>query len=377
MRVLIARDTLVVALKKVVGLVRGPGSFPILCQTLMTPDNGGLTFRCSDMETEITAFAAAEVTDGQPVCLPTKKLFDLVQAMGQDQITIETDSESVVVVKAGRSRYKLSSMPADQFPDLNLKTTGDVKAVDFAIPCSALKTLLDKVVYAMPNNDVRIMLNGVLFDVTGKTLTLVATDGHRLATTRQTVDADSDLSVIVHYRTAALLRSACAAVRDEEQVMRIHLVDERHATFKTGDDCMTTLLVNATYPDWRRVVPDTVPEQAIMLDSGFLHSALIRAATLADIQDFGVTIKVAKDSLVVDAINKTSETAKDRIDVTSTGTAVVMDSEVAFNTRYLSDVCGVLAEDEVEIRWQDQGKPITLACPSDPDTLHVVMPMRI
>jgi len=271
-----------------------------------------------------------------------------------------------MVVKAGKSRFTLQTLPAEDFPRL-ARPGGE--AARFSLPQKALRRMLGLVQYAMAQQDIRYYLNGLLFLVEDKELRLVATDGHRLAYAAMTLPASLPRVEVIVPRKTVLELSKLLADSDDE--VRIELSGTQ-AAFSFGSIELVSKLVDGKFPDYTRVIP-TQHKNRVRLDRELLRQSLQRAAILSNEKFRGVRWVLTDGSLKIVSSNAEQEEAQEELEVQYGGDAL----DIGFNVNYLLDVLNNVPGSEVECHFGDAASSALLQFPAEPEFKYVVMPMRI
>ncbi len=370
MKFSIARDTLIKPLNLVAGVVERRQTLPILSNVLIALDGPRLSLTGTDLEVELVGRLDLEGpgVDGE-VTVPARKLVDICKSLPEGS-NIEFSVEAgKATVKAGRSRFTLSTLPAADFP------TVDASAADttLGMPQSLVKQLIDSTAFAMAQQDVRYYLNGLYFEVLGGRLRVVATDGHRLAlaTAPQRAEA-ADLGVIIPRKGVLELS------RLLEGSAPISLsIGSNHIRATTDQFTFTSKLVDGKFPDYERVIPKN-PDKLLVGDRSELKQAFTRTAILSNEKYRGVRLRVSQDSLDITANNPEQERAEEVVAVEYDGAEM----EIGFNVSYLLDVLSALSQTKVRFCLSDEASSALLEHaepPSDeePERLYVVMPMRL
>jgi DNA polymerase-3 subunit beta len=290
---------------------------------------------------------------------------DILRALPEKaSVSVSVEAEKVVI-KAGRSRFSLTTLPAAEFPvidDINAQQT--VK-----IPRKELLRLLEKTHFSMAQQDVRYYLNGMLLEIDAMSLRAVATDGHRLALceTELAAKAKTSQQVIVPRKGVLELQR----VLTDEGTAEI-AIGTNHVRCQIGDVRFTSKLIDGRFPDYSRVIPAAAPN-AIHADRDVLRQALQRAAILSNEKYRGIRITVKKNMLTVQAHNPEQEEAEEEIEVKYEGN----DLEVGFNVNYLLDALAVIDGQEVELGLTDSNSSCLIRSPGNASARYVVMPMRL
>jgi len=361
----IERERLIRPLSQIAGVVERRQTLPILGNVYIGLKDGVLTLVGTDLETEVTArIDGVDGEDGE-CTVGARKLYDICRAVPEDTDIELSTKESKTFVKSRKSRFTLQSLPAADFPRLEAEDWD----VEFEMEQNALRNLLEKTAFAMAQQDVRYYLNGCLFECTDGLVRTVATDGHRLAKSELAVDTAVEApsqSVLPRKAVLELMRFL-----QEDQGARVQ-INPNHARIHAGGWVFTTKLIDGRFPDYEKVIPDSLATHLIV-DRGTVHDVLSRIAILTNEKFRGVRINLKPGVMTVSANNPEQEEAVDELPVEYDGAEV----EIGFNVGYLIDALKAIESEEVDIGLEDPNSSCTLNCPGDNSTLYLVMPMRL
>jgi DNA polymerase-3 subunit beta len=325
-----------------------------------------LSMTASDLEVELVAETTVdEVKEPGEITVPARKFLDICRALPEEStIRIQLDGDRLVV-KSGRSRFVLSTLPATDFPIVE-----DINAnLEITIGQSDLRHLLDKTHFSMAQQDVRYYLNGLLVEFGGGCVRAVATDGHRLALCEIEAGNQSDASQQVIIPRKGVLELQKLLGDDDEVTLSI---GTNHVRASIGQIRFTSKLIDGRFPDYDRVIPK--PEgNLLIIGRDYLRSALQRAAILSNEKYRGVRLDLGAKSLRIQANNPDQEEAQDELEVDYSGE----DMEIGFNVNYLLDALAAVDTEDVEVGFVDSNSSCVIKCPGDVDSKFVVMPMRL
>ena len=367
MKFTISRDALLKPLNLVAGVVERRQTLPILANVLMVVDGDRLALTGTDLEVELVGRVQLPVAgESGEVTIPARKLVDICKSLPEASEIEFTAQDSKVIVKSGRSRFTLSTLPAREFPNVE----DSMGTHQFTIKQGQLKRLIDRTGFAMAQQDVRYYLNGMLWELKAKQLRVVATDGHRLAmcTLPGKVSAGDDTQVILPRKGVLEL----ARLLLEEGAEIAIVLGSNHIRATTDEFTFTSKLVDGKFPDYQRVLPRS-PDKIVIGSRLELRQAFTRTAILSNEKYRGVRLKLTKDSLDIVANNPEQEEAEEAVQVTYQGDPL----EVGFNVSYLLDVLGVLSGEEIKLSLSDPNSSALLEESDEGDSLYVVMPMRL
>ncbi len=372
MRLVIERGELLRSLGHVTSVVERRTTIPILSNVLLKASGSTLEFKATDLEREVIEQAPAEVSQPGAVTVPAHMLHDIVRKLpdgAQVELKREPERERLTLT-SGQSRFALQALAAEEFPDL---TPGEMTHT-FEVGSAELKRLIDKTRFAISTEETRYYLNGIyLHTPTGTPtpcLRAVATDGHRLAQVEFDLPAGAEgmAGVIIPRKTVnelhRLIEDAGAAVQVG--------VSKAKVRFEIGTVTLTSKLIDGTFPDYGRVIPQGNDKQMKVSNAAF-KSAVDRVSTIASERGRAVKLSIASDKLVLSVTNPEGGSATEEIAVDYNATAL----EIGFNARYLLDIAGQLESDDVVFRLADANAPTIVRDGGDETALYVLMPMRV
>ncbi|HEX6689933.1 MAG TPA: DNA polymerase III subunit beta [Burkholderiales bacterium] len=361
------RDEILGPLSAVSGIIERRHTLPILSNVLIDRSASSVSFLATDIEIQITARSSLAASgEAKAVTVGARKLVDILRALPEGAEVTLQQQDKRLLVKAGKSRFTLQTMPAEDFPRL-AKPAGDVAR--FALPQKALRRLLGLVQYAMAQQDIRYYLNGLLMVVEEKQLKLVATDGHRLAFASLKLSADLPRQEVIVPRKTVLELSKLLADSDDEVQIEI---SPAQAAFSFGTVELVSKLVDGKFPDYTRVIP-TQHKNRLVIEREALRQALLRAAILSNEKFRGVRWVLADGSLKIVSSNAEQEEAHEEIEVKYSGDSL----DIGFNVNYLLDVLNNVSGSEIECAFGDSSSSALISYSSEKDFKYVVMPMRI
>lgn len=361
------RDEFLNALSAVSGIIERRHTLPILSNVLIDGAGEALSFLATDIEIQITARTSVS-SAGEPRALTVgaRKLLDILRALPEGTDVTLQQQEKRLLVKAGRSRFMLQTLPAEDFPRLAAPSG---EAARFSLGQKVFRRLLGLVQYAMAQQDIRYYLNGLLMVVEDGQLKLVATDGHRLAFASVKVGAELPRQEVIVPRKTVLELSKLLSDTDDE--LRIEL-SATQASFSFGTVALVSKLIDGKFPDYTRVIPSQ-HKNRLQIGRESLRQALLRAAILSNEKFRGVRWVLADAVLRIVSSNAEQEEAQEELEVNYTGDAL----DIGFNVNYLLDVLNNVAGAEIECAFGDSSSSALISYASEKDFKYVVMPMRI
>ncbi|MGY8904751.1 MAG: DNA polymerase III subunit beta [Burkholderiales bacterium] len=354
-------------LQSVCGIVERRHTLPILANILIRRIEGGLQFTTSDLEIQIRTTAEFEGDAGAfSTTVGARKLIDILRTMPGDQTVSIEFSQNKLLLKGGKSRFTLQTLPAEDFP---LVQEAPSFGPAFSVPQKTLKELLDQVSFAMAVHDIRYYLNGILFVAEGKQLSLVATDGHRLAFSSATLDVEVPRQEVILPRKTVLEMQRLLNQTEGAIEMRFA---SNQAKFSFEGMEFVTKLVEGKFPDYNRVIPKN-HKNLITLGRVALLASLQRTAILTSEKFKGVRLNIETGTLRVASTNAEQEEATDELDIDYAGDEI----EIGFNVNYLIDVLANMQQDMVRLELSDANSSVLFTIPDNTTFKYVVMPMRI
>ena len=364
-----SRNALLTPLQKIAGIVERRHTLPILSNVLIESHNGKASLAATDLEVQIRTEGDFQLKDSdQSVTIAAKKLLDILRSLPDDSDVVLDGKDTRLTLKTGKSRFSLQTLPAADFPKLAM--AGDDQA-SFTLNRNAFKAQLDKVQFAMANQDIRYYLNGMLLSVADGQLTTVATDGHRLGWATSPIEAsDTKADVILPRKTVAELIKLLDDGTAEGSV-KVTLKTNQ-VRFDLGNTELSSKLIDGKFPDYTKVIP-TGYSKHITLNRVRMQQALSRAAILSNEKIRGVRVVLTKDAMNIICSNNEQEEAQEELAINYDGEPL----DVGFNVTYLLDVLNHINVEEVIWSFGDASSSSLVTVPGDENFKYVVMPMRI
>ena len=361
------QDKVLSVLQSVAGIVERRHTLPILANVLIRKTGSSLQLTTSDLEIQIRTQAELDGDSGNfSTTVGARKLIDILRTMPSDQTVSLESSQNKLILKGGKSRFTLQSLPAEDFP---LVQEAPNFGPSFSIPQKTLKELLNQVSFAMAVHDIRYYLNGILFVAEGQQLSLVATDGHRLAFSSATLDVEVPRQEVILPRKTVLEMQRLLS--DKEGAIEMQFASNQ-AKFSFDGMEFVTKLVEGKFPDYNRVIPKN-HKNSIVLGRTALLATLQRTAILTSEKFKGVRLNIDPGSLRVASSNAEQEEAMDELEIDYGGEPI----EIGFNVTYLIDVLTNMVQDMVHVDLADSNSSALITIPENTNFKYVVMPMRI
>jgi DNA polymerase-3 subunit beta len=354
-------------LQSVAGIVERRHTLPILANVLIRKTGSALQLTTSDLEIQIRTTAELDGDAGNfTTTVGARKLIDILRTMPSDQTVSLESNQNKLILKGGKSRFTLQSLPAEDFP---LVQEAANFGPSFSVPQKTLKELLHQVSFAMAVHDIRYYLNGILFVAEGKQLSLVATDGHRLAFSSATLDVEVPRQEVILPRKTVLEMQRLLS--DKEGAIEMQFAGNQ-AKFTFEGMEFVTKLVEGKFPDYNRVIPKN-HKNTITMGRTALLATLQRTAILTSEKFKGVRLNLEPGVLRVASSNAEQEEAVDELEIDYNGDAI----EIGFNVTYLIDALTNMDQDMVQVDLADSNSSALITIPENATFKYVVMPMRI
>ncbi len=368
MKFVISREALLKPLNLVAGVVERRQTLPILSNVMLELEGDQLSITGTDLEVELVGRVKLETAaeSGGVITVPARKLADICKSLPDGSDIEFTLDDQKVVVRSGRSRFSLSTLSANDFPNVE-ESPG---SQSFSVKQGDLKRLIDRTGFAMAQQDVRYYLNGMLWEVQSGHLRVVATDGHRLAlcTLSADIDVTETLQVILPRKGVIELARLLMNENDDVEVV----IGSNHIRATTEEFTFTSKLVDGKFPDYERVLPKA-STKTVFGSRDELRQAFTRTSILSNEKYRGVRLLLTGGNIQIIANNPEQEEAEENVTVDYQGEQL----EIGFNVSYLLDVLGVLSGESVKLSLGDANSSALLEESEEGDSMYVVMPMRL
>jgi len=372
MKITIERAALLKALGHVQSVVERRNTIPILANVLIEAAKGAVSLTATDMDLAIVEEAPAEVGRAGSTTVQAHTLYDIVRKLPDgSQVELETAGDKQQLsLRAGRSKFTLSTLPAEDFPKI---AAGDLPH-GFELAVGDLVALIDRTRFAISTEETRYYLNGIFIHAAQSestpVLRAVATDGHRLARVEMPLPAGAEAmpGVILPRKAVNELRK----LLDEAQAaVKVSLSDTR-ARFAFGEGTLTTKLIDGSFPDYERVIP-TNNDKQMEVDCKAFSAAVDRVATISTEKTRAIKLAARKGQLVLSASSADAGSATEELEVSYASTPI----EIGFNSRYLLDIAEQIDGDNAVFVMADAASPTIVRDAADGSALYVLMPMRV
>jgi DNA polymerase-3 subunit beta len=363
----IQREALLKPLQLVAGVVERRQTLPVLSNVLLVVEGQQLSLTGTDLEVELVGrVTLEEPAESGEITVPARKLMDICKSLPTDALIDIRIDDQKLLLKAGRSRFTLSTLPANDFPTVE-EGPG---SLTFNLVQSKLRRLIERTSFAMAQQDVRYYLNGMLLEVQTGILRAVSTDGHRLAM----CSMEADIQQVERHQVIVPRKGILELARllTEQDGMVSIVLGQHHIRATTGEFTFTSKLVDGKFPDYERVLPRG-GDKLVVADRQGLREAFSRTAILSNEKYRGIRLQLESGLLKIQANNPEQEEAEEEIAVDYNGSAL----EIGFNVSYLLDVLSVMTTEQVRLILSDANSSALLQEAGNDDSSYVVMPMRL
>ena len=363
MKFSVSKEKLLEGLQTVQNVVSTRTTLPILSNVLLQAEEGKLRFTTTDLDVGISGCVEAAIEKPGATTLPARRLAGIVRELPAAEVSIEVDSKNVASIRCGQSFFKIMGLPEEEFPPLP-RFEG---AKEFTLKQKDLRDGLKKTSYAISTDETRYVLNGILFSFKDNKLTMVATDGRRLALVDIEVEFPRSQEVEIIVPTKCVSELARLVSDDGEVKMT---VGENQVAFEVKDTLLVSKLIEGNYPNYRQVIPGETKER-ISLERELFHNAVHRVSLLASEKSNSVKLVFSKNNIEIAANTPDVGEAHESLPVNYKG----REFSIAFNPEFLMAPLRALPEDEVFLDLIDEMSPGVIKVQTP--FLYVLMPMRI
>lgn len=372
MKISIERASLLKAVSQAQSVVERRNTIPILANVLIEAEGDTVQFRATDLDIEVVDKTAAMVERAGATTVSATTLHEIVRKLPDGALVTLTDdgASGRLTVEAGRSNFSLATLPREDFP---VMASSEYQS-NFSAPAGMLRRLFDKSKFAISTEETRYYLNGVYMHVSdgedGKVLRCVATDGHRLAR----IDADLpegalDMpGVIVPRKTVGEMRK----LLDDDEMQIAVSVSETKVRFATPDITLTSKVIDGTFPDYTRVIPQGNTRK-LEVDAAEFAQAVDRVATVSSERSRAVKLQLDVDKLILSVNAPDSGAAEEELAVAYNDEAL----EIGFNAKYLLEIASQVDRENAVFMFNSAGDPTLMREGNDTSAVYVVMPMRV
>ena len=371
MKFKILRSNFFKTLSHLQGIVDKKNTLPILANISIEAKNNELILSSTDMDISIIEKVNCDVSEDGATTINSQILYDIVRKIDDNsEIEIISNNGKLLTLRADGSRFSLACLPREDYPIIDKQNSG----TKIKINSQMLFKLIAKTKFAISNEETRYFLNGLYFSINKENknniVTLVGTDGHRLAKFSHKIDEEIDQisGVIIPKKTIYELSKLLSEINDDVEIS----ISSNKIIFFIHNITFISKLIDGSFPDYKRVIPnDNLNVLNIKRDK--LLAAVDRVSTIANEKSPVIKFKLLKNILNLNTINTESSTASEDLTINYEGDEI----EIGFNSKYIMDIVNNLEDEEISINLKDNSSPITAQEKSNTNLIYVLMPMRV
>ena len=371
MKFKILRSSFFKTLSHLQGIVDKKNSLPILSNILIEAKENKLTLSSTDMDISIIEKIDCNILEEGATTINSQILYDIVRKLEENsEIEIISNNGKLLTLRASGSRFSLACLPKEDYPIIDQDNSG----TSVSINSKVLFKLIDKTKFAISNEETRYFLNGLYFNINRENdlnvVTLVGTDGHRLAKFSYNLETDIDeiSGVIIPKKTIYELSKLLSEIDDNVEI----LISSNKVIFFIGNIVFISKLIDGSFPDYKRVIPQN-NNNILKINREILLSAVDRVSTIANDKSPVIKFKLLKNILNLNTVNNENSTASEDLKINYDGDEV----EIGFNSKYIMDIVNNLEDEEISINLKDNTSPIIALENSNTNLVYVLMPMRV
>jgi DNA polymerase-3 subunit beta len=376
MKLSVTKEEMQKKLANIQNVVEKKNTMPILSHFLLHASRKGSYIIATDIETAVKEPLEANIEREGKLCIPARKLFEIVREIDGEVLFEVTDDSSAggwLKVKAGASTFKLACLPPADFP--TWPALGD--AVEITVEASILQEMIERTLYSAGESDTRYTLNGLLFHVSPEdsTIVLVGTDGHRLAYIAKQLGEriSEEKKIIVPRKAVSEVRKFLHESGEASENTKVHIsIGEKHLLFSIDDIQFLTRLIDGSYPNYENVIP-TANEKMLVIAKDTFAKVLRRVSVMSKERASAVKVDLETGKLTVSSSSPDLGEAREEVAVDYNGDALTL----GFNARYVLDVLNAMTTDSVTFAMQDALSPVLVKEQENEQYRCVIMPMRI
>ena len=372
MKFIIARSNLLKSLSHVQNIVERRNTIPVLSNVRIESLGDGVSFKATDLDTEISEIVDAKILEKGATTAPAHMLYDIVRKLS-DGAEVEftyPDDQGQLTITSGRSKFSISCIRAEDFPVIS----SDKLPTNFFMGREELKDVIDRTQFSISTEETRYYLGGLYLHAKNegslKVLRIVATDGHRLACVESPLPqgAEDMAGIIIPRKTVAEIRK----LLDDATCKDVKIgVSENKIRFTLDDIALTSKLIDASYPDYERVIP-TGNDKHLETKVSEFSKAVDLVSVVAE-KTRAIKIFVAENHLTITTSSPDLGSAKQELDATYSADSL----EIGYNFRYLLEILGQIKGETVQMSFSDAMSPAVIHDLSDSSAIYVLMPMRV
>ncbi|MDP2941133.1 MAG: DNA polymerase III subunit beta [Candidatus Omnitrophota bacterium] len=358
----VEKSILLNGVQAVQNVISAKSALPILSNVLLEAQQGNVKIIATDLDIGISCVVPVDILESGAITIPAKRFNDIIKELPDNNITISAKKNNLVTIKTASCQFKIMGLPREEFPKLpEFKDNEAIK-----LEQAGLKKILQLTSFAVSQDESRYILNGILFKIIKNHITLVATDGKRLAVVEKKLNQgpDKEISIIVPIKT---IRELDRNLQEEGELSLT--LGQNQVLFDLGKVVIISRLIEGEFPDYKQVVPPPSENKMGVEREGFLL-AVRRAALLSTLDYQAVKLELFKNKLVVSKSTPDVGESREELAVEYQGRELM----IGFNPGYLIDVLKNLNEEKIELELTDSEKPGVIRSNG---YVYIVLPMRL
>ncbi len=368
MKIIFNTKNLVNKIKNIAPTAEAKQTLLILGNMVIDVNGKKAHMTASDLEIEVSSQIDCESESDCRFSLPARKLLEILNALSDhEDVTFEL-ADKKVDITAGKSKISLPTLPPEDFPFMTRENDEKMSSIN----SNELANIINKTSFAMAYQDARHFLNGLYLCSDNGKIVSVCTDGHRLAKYTSSVTTEDDLSIILPRKAVLEINRILQSFNDNSEIIMNYTYNKANFIIEISDYRITSKLIEGNYPNFNKVIPESTTSE-IIADKKTLKNSLNIISKVVNQQYKGVKLTPQKTTMHLISSNTDSEVGEDQIDVSYSGNEM----SIGFNISYLQDVIDTIDGDSVHICVNDQNSGCVLKGSDDPDSIFVIMPMRV
>lgn len=360
MQLQVTQENLAKALNTVARVANARNTLPILSNVLLRTVDNRLSISATNLDIAITHFIGSKISSNGAITVPARLMQDFISSLPDSVLDLKL-KDNKLSIKTDKYSSTINGVNAEEFPVMPNITSG----TSLSLPSKLFKKSLQQVIFASSSDDTRPILTGVYMHTNNGSLHFAATDSYRLAQRKLGKQAKTvDLLV-----PGSAMQDLLRIINDDDSEIKI-TYDDQQVLFELEDVSLVARLIEGKYPDYRKLIPKTFATSAELKRADFVNITKV-SSLFARESAGGITLKVDKDGVSINSVASQlgENTAQANAAVSGSG-------EVTLNSRYLLDGLNAFSADEVEFCFNGKLEPCVLRSKSDPDYVHIVMPLR-
>jgi DNA polymerase III subunit beta len=368
MHLTVGKSSILKELNLIQGVVEKKSTIPVLSNLLLEAKEGGLSIKATDLDVSISTRCDAEINKEGSICIQAKKIFEIVRALPEAQIEIKHNDNEQVQIVCQRSRFKMLGLAKENFPEIK---TFDGPSV--VIPADIFRSFINRTIFAITNEESRYALNGAKFELSDKSLRMVATDGHRLSFIEKQFDVangGSKLDMLIPRKTLSELVRLCSESNDAVEFGH----DQNHLYFRLGKRLLISRTLSGQFPNYELVLPKE-NNNHVMIESNLISAAVKRVALMADERSHAVKFEIKDHQLNITSQAAEIGEAGESLPIEYSGP----DITIGFNAQYVLDFFNVISEGQVQFEFSDGNSKAEVRSLGEDqwNFRYIIMPMRL